>query len=93
MLEITPHSGTLDGFSSRFFLARLHLLQAQVAFILVCFLLSVIRRLTPVVNQKLVIMHTSHSLLVSVFAIQASAHGVVTMIRGANGVDMPGLSG
>ncbi|KAK4448346.1 hypothetical protein QBC34DRAFT_465687 [Podospora aff. communis PSN243] len=37
-------------------------------------------------------MHTSHSLLVSVFAIQASAHGVVTMIRGANGVNMPGLS-
>ncbi|KAK0620073.1 hypothetical protein B0T14DRAFT_586110 [Immersiella caudata] len=38
-------------------------------------------------------MHTSHSLLVSLFAIQtASAHGVVTMVRGANGVNMPGLS-
>jgi len=38
-------------------------------------------------------MHTSHSLVISVLAIQASAHGVVTMIRGANGVNMPGLSG
>lgn len=38
-------------------------------------------------------MHTSRSVLISVFAVQASAHGVVTMIKGANGVDMPGLSG
>ncbi|KAK0643739.1 hypothetical protein B0T16DRAFT_392216 [Cercophora newfieldiana] len=37
-------------------------------------------------------MHASNSLLVSLFAVQASAHGVVTMIKGANGVDMPGLS-
>jgi hypothetical protein len=40
-------------------------------------------------------MHTTHSLLVATLlaAHHASAHGVVTMIRGANGVDMPGLSG
>ncbi|KAK1755406.1 hypothetical protein QBC47DRAFT_188894 [Echria macrotheca] len=37
-------------------------------------------------------MHTTHSLVLSVFALQASAHGVVTMIKGANGVNMPGLS-
>ncbi|KAK0751449.1 hypothetical protein B0T18DRAFT_318859 [Schizothecium vesticola] len=39
-------------------------------------------------------MHTTHSLLLATLlaAHHASAHGVVTMIRGANGVDMPGLS-
>ena len=40
-------------------------------------------------------MHTAtSSLLLTLLAAQhASAHGVVTMIRGANGVNMPGLSG
>ncbi|KAK3389803.1 hypothetical protein B0H63DRAFT_428332 [Podospora didyma] len=37
-------------------------------------------------------MHTHLSFIVSLLAIQASAHGVVTMIKGANGVNMPGLS-
>ncbi|KAK3312508.1 hypothetical protein B0H66DRAFT_400017 [Apodospora peruviana] len=32
------------------------------------------------------------SLLIPLLVTQASAHGVVTMIKGANGVDMPGLS-
>ena len=38
-------------------------------------------------------MHATQSIVISLLAAQASAHGVVTMIRGANGVDMPGLSG
>ncbi|KAK5661236.1 hypothetical protein OQA88_11129 [Cercophora sp. LCS_1] len=37
-------------------------------------------------------MHTTQSLLLSLLATQTAAHGVVTTIRGANGVDMPGLS-
>ena len=38
-------------------------------------------------------MHPADFLLLAVLASPATAHGVVTMIRGANGVDMPGLSG
>jgi hypothetical protein len=39
-------------------------------------------------------MRASQSLVaVSYFAACASAHGVVTMVKGANGVEMPGLSG
>ncbi|KAM7213023.1 Protein of unknown function (DUF3129) domain containing protein [Rhypophila decipiens] len=37
-------------------------------------------------------MRASQSIVLPLIAAQASAHGVVTMIRGANGVDMPGLS-
>ncbi|KAL2171530.1 hypothetical protein VTG60DRAFT_2698 [Thermothelomyces hinnuleus] len=37
-------------------------------------------------------MHPSSLLLVSLLATGSSAHGVVTLIKGANGVDMPGLS-
>ncbi|KAL2177785.1 uncharacterized protein P884DRAFT_292002 [Thermothelomyces heterothallicus CBS 202.75] len=37
-------------------------------------------------------MHPASLLLVSLFATGSSAHGVVTLIKGANGVDMPGLS-
>ncbi|KAL2153740.1 hypothetical protein VTH82DRAFT_4895 [Thermothelomyces myriococcoides] len=37
-------------------------------------------------------MHHSSLFLVSLLATGSSAHGVVTLIRGANGVDMPGLS-
>lgn len=37
-------------------------------------------------------MRASQSLVLPLLAAQASAHGVVTMIKGANGVDMPGLS-
>ncbi|KAM7185983.1 Protein of unknown function (DUF3129) domain containing protein [Naviculisporaceae sp. PSN 640] len=37
-------------------------------------------------------MRASQSLVLPLLAAQASAHGVVTMIRGANGVNMPGLS-
>lgn len=46
-------------------------------------------------NHHLPNMHTTQSLLIATLlaAHHASAHGVVTMIRGANGVDMPGLSG
>jgi hypothetical protein len=38
-------------------------------------------------------MHPYEVLLLSLLATPTSAHGVVTMIRGANGVEMPGLSG
>jgi hypothetical protein len=38
-------------------------------------------------------MHPADFLLLAVLAGPATAHGVVTMIRGANGVNMPGLSG
>ncbi|AEO66255.1 uncharacterized protein THITE_34861 [Thermothielavioides terrestris NRRL 8126] len=37
-------------------------------------------------------MHPSELLAVALLAGSASAHGVVTLIKGANGVDMPGLS-
>lgn len=37
-------------------------------------------------------MHPYEVLLLSLLATPTSAHGVVTMIRGANGVEMPGLS-
>lgn len=37
-------------------------------------------------------MRASQSIVLPLLAAQASAHGVVTMVRGANGVDMPGLS-
>lgn len=40
-------------------------------------------------------MHTTNflPLLTTLLITQTSAHGVVTLIRGANGVEMPGLSG
>jgi hypothetical protein len=38
-------------------------------------------------------MHPYEVILLSLLATPTSAHGVVTMIRGANGVEMPGLSG
>jgi hypothetical protein len=38
-------------------------------------------------------MHPTEILLLTLLATPATAHGVVTMVRGANGVDMPGLSG
>ncbi|KAH6634721.1 hypothetical protein B0J18DRAFT_28943 [Chaetomium sp. MPI-SDFR-AT-0129] len=37
-------------------------------------------------------MHPHTALLAALLATGASAHGVVTLIKGANGVDMPGLS-
>ncbi|KAK4155880.1 hypothetical protein C8A00DRAFT_41609 [Chaetomidium leptoderma] len=37
-------------------------------------------------------MHSSDFLLLTLLAGQTTAHGVVTMVRGANGVNMPGLS-
>ncbi|KAK4125822.1 hypothetical protein N657DRAFT_670013 [Parathielavia appendiculata] len=37
-------------------------------------------------------MHPYEVLLFSLLATPSSAHGVVTLIRGANGVEMPGLS-
>ncbi|KAL2140456.1 hypothetical protein VTI28DRAFT_3774 [Corynascus sepedonium] len=37
-------------------------------------------------------MHFSDLLLVSLLTTGSSAHGVVTLIKGANGVDMPGLT-
>jgi len=50
-------------------------------------------RSIPLALQFSVIMHTTQSLVLSLFVLQTSGHGVVTMIKGANGVDMPGLSG
>lgn len=38
-------------------------------------------------------MSTSTKLALAYLAAYASAHGVVTKITGANGVEMPGLSG
>lgn len=38
-------------------------------------------------------MHPYELLLLTLLATPSSGHGVVTMVRGANGVDMPGLSG
>jgi len=38
-------------------------------------------------------MHCSLFFTLAAFAVQASAHGLVTQIQGANGVTMPGLSG
>ncbi|KAK4032694.1 hypothetical protein C8A01DRAFT_20265 [Parachaetomium inaequale] len=37
-------------------------------------------------------MHPSDILLLTLLATPATAHGVVTLVRGANGVEMPGLS-
>lgn len=37
-------------------------------------------------------MHFSHFAVVAAFAASVSAHGVVTEIQGANGVNMPGLT-
>jgi hypothetical protein len=38
-------------------------------------------------------MHAFEILALALLATPTAAHGVVTLIRGANGVDMPGLSG
>ena len=38
-------------------------------------------------------MHPTTLFPIILLVTPSSAHGVVTMIRGANGVDMPGLSG
>lgn len=38
-------------------------------------------------------MRYSAVVLLTALAAQATAHGVVTEIQGANGVNMPGLSG
>lgn len=37
-------------------------------------------------------MHPYEILLLTLLATPTTAHGVVTLVRGANGVDMPGLS-
>lgn len=38
-------------------------------------------------------MRYSAAVAIAAFLSQASAHGVITQIQGANGVNMPGLSG
>jgi hypothetical protein len=38
-------------------------------------------------------MYPQDLLLLALLASPATAHGVVTLVRGANGVDMPGLTG
>lgn len=38
-------------------------------------------------------MHYSIAVVLAVCSAHVSAHGVVTQIQGANGVNMPGLSG
>ena len=38
-------------------------------------------------------MRYSVAVAIAAFFAQASAHGVITEIQGANGVNMPGLSG
>jgi hypothetical protein len=38
-------------------------------------------------------MYPQDLLLLALHASPATAHGVVTLVRGANGVDMPGLTG
>lgn len=38
-------------------------------------------------------MHYSIAVVLAALSAHVSAHGVVTQIQGANGVNMPGLSG